>query len=422
MEKGKRRKLEEKKPGVLIIGTLDTKAEEISFVKSLLSSLGIKPILMDIGVFGSGKIKPDISLEKIGEGSGLNIAQLKEKRDAGFAVAQIAEAVAKVSPQLVKEWKVSGVLSIGGGKGAAIASAAMQRMPFGLPKVMLTSASPGNARRFMGHSDILLLFSPADMMGINPITKALLNNAANAIAGMAIGYTPEGEEKSKFVAISSFGVTTPAVMRCKELIESAGYQTVVFPASGLGGMALEQSVLEGKVSGVLDITTTELADEIAGGIASAGPERLEAAGKMGIPQVIGPGAIDMVNFGPPETVPPNYADRRFYRHSPQATLMRTNTKENAEMGRITAMKLNRSKGPAAVVIPQGGFSAYDSPKGPWYDPDADQAYIDALRNNLSPAISFIEVEGDINGEAFCQTAVKLLLNRIKSAKSLHLAE
>jgi uncharacterized protein (UPF0261 family) len=203
-------------------------------------------------------------------------------------------------------------------------------------------------------------------------------------------------------------------MRCKELIEAAGYETVEFPASGLGGMALEQSVLEGKALGVLDITTTELADEIAGGIASAGPERLEAAGKMGIPQVVGPGAIDMVNFGPPETVPPNYADRRFYRHSSQATLMRTNIKENAEIGRITAMKLNHSKGPTAVVIPKRGFSAYDRPKGHWYDAEADQSYIDALRKSLSSAIRFIEVDSDINDEVFSQAAVRTLLEMIKS--------
>jgi uncharacterized protein (UPF0261 family) len=413
MENQTRIKGEETKPAVLIIGTLDTKAEEAMFLKTLLGSLGVRPVLMDIGVFGSGKIKPDIPLEKVGERSGLNIVDLKAKRDAGFAIAKIAEAVARITPELLKEWKVSGVIGIGGGKGAAIASAAMQKMPFGLPKVMLTSASPGNARRFMGHTDILLLFSPADMMGLNPITKALLNNAARAVAGMALGYKPDAAKEGKFIAISSFGVTTPAVMRCKELIEAAGYQTVVFPASGLGGMALEQSVLEGKVLGVLDITTTELADEIAGGIASAGPERLESAGKMGIPQVIGPGAIDMVNFGPPETVPPNYADRRFYRHSPQATLMRTNIKENAEIGRITAMKLNKSKGPVAVVIPKGGFSAYDSPKGHWFDPEADKAYIDALKKDLLPSVQCLEVNCDINEEEFCEIAVQSLLKLMK---------
>lgn len=406
-----------KNPIVLIIATLDTKEEEALYIRDTLVSEGARPILLNVGIFNANDDKADITMEQLARESDLDCKALQKKYDAGFAIAKMSEAVTKIVPAFCNKKEIHGIIGIGGGKGAAIASTAMRALPLSLPKVLVTSAAPGNARGFIGYSDIFIAFSPADMMGLNPVTKPILRNATKAVANMAQGYMEVKEVLLKYVAISSFGVTSPAVMRCKGMIQNAGFQVVVYPGSGLGGMAMEKAILEGNVIGVLDLTITELADELVGGIASAGPNRLEAAGKMGIPQVIVPGAVDIVNFGSPESIPERYSRRLFYRHSPNATLMRTNLEENAELGLITAAKLNVSLGPVAVVIPLKGFSAYDRTGAPWPDPEADFAYIEALKSRIVKDIEYIEVDDHINSEKFSTEIVNIFLKMMKDRQS-----
>ena len=399
-------------PSILIITTMDTKGEEALLVKQKLASCGVTPISFDVGIFPAADSHADITREQFAADANIDFDTLQKSSDIGGVIDQMAHAVAEIILRLCETHAISGVIGLGGGKGTAIASVAMRALPFGLPKLMVTSASPGNAKHFIGDSDVLLFFSPADMMGVNPVTQVILNQAADAMVAMAKGYQHEGGEFSRYIAISSFGVTTPAVLCCKKLIESNGYQTVIYPASGFGGRAMEKAIGDGNVLGVLDLTTTELADELLGGIASAGKNRLEAAGKMGVPQVVVPGALDMVNFGPMETVPPKYTGRRFYRHSPQATVMRTTPEENEQLGMIMAEKLNQSDHPTAVVVPLGGFSAYDDPTGHWPDPEADDALIRSLKSNLSPKIEYVEIDSHINSEDFCKAVVEVLLRML----------
>jgi uncharacterized protein (UPF0261 family) len=396
------------RPSVLIIATLDTKATEADYARQVVETEGGRALLLDIGIVHANLCPPDITREEFSALSGVDLEIVADTTDISVGIAALADAAARGAPRILDAYTISGVMGIGGGKGTAINTAFMKALPFGLPKVMVTSASPGNARHFIGYSDILMLFSPADIMGLNPVTRPLIANAARAVAAMAKCYS-SGRKEKPFVAISAFGVTTPAVLCCKERIEAAGYETVVYPASGLGGRAMEQAIRDGNVIGILDLTTTELADEMMGGIAGAGQKRLEAAADVGVPQVVAPGAMDMVNFGPPDTVPGKYGNRRFYRHSPVATLMRTTPEENAQLGKLTADKLNRASSPTVAVIPLKGFSAYDCPHGHWPDPQADRAYINALKTDLSPGVGYQEVDDHINGKEFCRIAVDQLL-------------
>jgi len=399
-------------PSILIIATMDTKGEEALFVKQTLASHNVTPVLLDVGIFPAHHSHVDITREQFAAEANIDFETLQTSSDIGGVIAEMAQAIASITPKLCEIHHICGVIGLGGGKGTAIASAAMRPLPFGLPKLMITSASPGNAKHFIGDSDMWMFFSPADLMGVNPVTRSILNQAAGAMVSMANGYRQTESEFSKYVAISSFGVTTPAVLCCKKIIESHGYQTVIYPASGFGGRAMEKAILDGNVVGVLDLTTTELADELLGGIASAGEHRLEAAGKMCVPQVVVPGALDMVNFGPMETVPQKYDGRRFYRHSPQATLMRTTPEENEQLGLILSEKINQSNNAAAVVVPLRGFSAYDAPAGPWHDPKADNALIRTLKSNLSPKIAYLEIDSHINSEDFCRSAAEVLIRML----------
>ncbi len=399
-------------PSILLIATMDTKGEEALFVKQTLDSQDVTPVLFDIGIFPAADCHAEITREQFAKEANIDFETLQKSSDVGWMIGEMAQAISRIIPKFCEIYHIRGVIGLGGGKGTAITAAGMRALPFGLPKLMVTSASPGNAKHFIGESDMWLFFSPADMMGVNPVTQSILNQAAEAMVAMAKGYQQSESGFSKYVAISSFGVTTPAVLCCKRIIESNGYQTVIYPASGFGGRAMEKAIGDGNVLGVLDLTTTELADELLGGIASAGEKRLEAAGKMGIPQVIAPGALDIVNFGPMETVPKKYAGRRFYRHSPHATLMRTTPEENERLGMIIAEKLNQSDSATAVVVPLGGFSAYDAPSGPFHDPKADNAFIRTLKTNLSPKIACLEIDGHINSEDFCKSAAEVLIKML----------
>jgi uncharacterized protein (UPF0261 family) len=324
----------------------------------------------------------------------------------------MAKGVAVVAKRLYEEGKIHGIISLGGSAGTTIGTSAMRALPVGVPKVMVSTIASGDIRPYVDTKDITMMYSVVDIAGINSISRQILSNAAGAIVGMIKTEAPAGEDKP-LIGITMFGVTTPCVTAARVILEEAGYETLVFHATGTGGRAMEDLVRGGFIIGVLDVTTTELADELVGGVLSAGPNRLEAAGEMGIPQVIAPGALDMVNFGPPETVPDKFNGRKFYQHNPTVTLMRTTKEENAQLGRIIAEKLNKTKGPTTVLIPKQGVSAIDKEGQPFYDAEADATFTENLKANLSENVTLIEMNNHINDDAFANKLANVLLEDLK---------
>ena len=318
------------------------------------------------------------------------------------------------SPGCTRDGRFDGIVSMGGGGGTAIATAAMRALPIGVPKLMVSTLAAGDTRPYVGIKDIVMMPSVVDIAGINRLSARIIANAAGAIVGMVGAEPPVDTVTRPLVAATMFGVTTPCVTKAREILEGAGYEVLVFHATGTGGRTMEDLIRGGFIAGVLDITTTELADELAGGVLSAGPDRLEAAGETGIPQVVSAGALDMVNFGAPETVPERYAGRTFYPHNPQVTLMRTTADENAHLGRLIAGKLNRAKGPTTFLMPMRGVSLIDMEGKPFFDPAADAAFLGALKASLAPSVKLVEIDTDINDERFARAAAEMLIAEMKS--------
>jgi len=391
-----------------VIGTLDTKGEEILYVRKRLEERGHRPLVIDVGVLGDPSFRPDIDREEVARAGGGDLGELVRQRQTQPSIEVMSKGVTGVVERLYSEGRLDGLLALGGAKGTAIAAAAMRALPVGVPKLLISTAILGDVSRYLGVKDITMMPSAMDLMGLNRITRRLLDNGVGAIVGMVEMGSERVSERTA-IGISSFGVTTPAVMRAKSLFERHGYEVMVFGATGVGGRALEEFIDEGLIDGVLDLTTSELADELVGGELSASPERLEAAGKRGIPQVIAPGALDMVNFGPRETVPPKFKDRKFYQHTEMVTLMRTTEEENAALGRLIANKANKAKGPVGIVVPLRGFSALDKEGGAFYSPEADEAFLRALKQNIKGDVEIVEVDCHINDPQFAEEAVALLL-------------
>ncbi len=311
--------------------------------------------------------------------------------------------------------------SLGGSAGTAIATAAMRALPYGFPKLMVSTLASGDIKPYVGTKDICMMPSVLDIAGLNRVSRRILSNAAGAICGMVASEPAVALDQKPAIAATMFGVTTPCVTAARRILEERGYEVLVFHATGTGGQAMEQLIEDGAFQAVLDVTTTELADELVGGVMSAGPHRLEAAGRKGIPQLVCPGAIDMVNFGPAETVPAQFRSRNLYLHNPSVTLMRTTPEECAEIGRITAIKLNRASGPVTVLIPLQGVSAIDKAGGPFYSPEALNAYRRALKATLSPAIRLVELDAHINDESFARAAVDLLMESLNAVTETSVA-
>lgn len=396
---------------VAIIGTLDTKGAEYAFLKKAIEKAGAATLVIDTGVMGPA-FKPDIAAEEVARAGGADLAALVAKNDRGEAVAVMSRGAAATVARLAQEGKINGVIAMGGGGGTTIGSTAMQALPVGFPKLIVSTVASGDTSAYVGVKDIAMMPSVVDVSGINRLSAEIITNAAGAIAGMVNVERPVSTSEKPLVAATMFGVTTACVTKAREVIEAAGYEVLVFHAVGTGGRTMEELARAGFIVGVLDITTTELADELAGGVLTAGPNRLEAAGEVGIPQVVSVGALDMVNFGAPDTVPSRYADRTFYQHNPLVTLMRTTAAENAELGTIIGKKLSRAKGPTVLVIPKKGVSAIDVEGKPFHDPAADAALFDALRKNVGKNVTVVERDADINDPAFATEAANLLLGLI----------
>lgn len=364
--------------------------------------------MIDVGILGEPTFRPDIGREETARAGGEDLAKLAQRRQSQPSIEVMSKGVAEIVGRLHSEGKLDGLLALGGAKGTAIATAGMRALPVGVPKLMVSTAILGDVSRYLGTKDITMMPSAMDLMGLNKVTRRLLANSVGAIAGMLETET-ESLSQRTVIGISSFGATTPAVMAARSLLEKRGYEVMVFPATGIGGRALEEFISEGLVDGILDLTTSELADELVGGVLSAGPERLRAAGAQGIPQVIAPGALDMVNFGPKETVPARFGDREFYQHTEMVTLMRTTVEESVALGKLIANKSNQARGPVAILVPLRGFSALDVEGGAFYSPAADEAFLGALKHNVKRDVEIIEVDCHINDQRFAEEAVALLL-------------
>ncbi len=403
-------------PTVVLVGTLDTKGVEYEYLRQRLRERGCEVLLIDAGVLGEPQATPDITREEVARAAGADVATLAAQGDRGAAIATMARGATAIVLELFRQGRLHGILALGGSGGSSLATTAMRALPIGVPKLMVSTLASGDTRPYVGASDIAMLYPVVDIAGINRISERILTNAAAAIAGMAQAYeTFQPSAPSKpLIGATMFGVTTPCVTAAREELERRGYEVLVFHATGTGGQAMEGLIKGGFLAGVLDITTTELADELVGGILSAGPERLEAAGAAGVPQVVSLGALDMVNFGPLDTVPERFRHRRLYQHNPTVTLMRTTKEECAELGRIIARKLNAARGPVAVFIPLRGFSAIDVEGKPFYDPEADRALIEALKANLAPHIEVHEWDTDINDPAFARAMAARLDELIRS--------
>ena len=400
---------------IALIGALDTKGEDFAFVKAEIERRGLACLVINTGVIGEPSFAPEVSAGEVAEAGGTSLAALRKAGDRGAAIGVMAAGAAVILQRLHDDGRIQGVLGMGGSAGTTIATTAMRALPLGVPKVMVSTLAGGNVAAYVGDSDILMMPSIVDVAGVNSISVHIYTNAAAAVCGMASA-TPPMLATKPLIAASMFGNTTELVGKCKAKLEAAGYEVLVFHATGAGGRMMEKLIREGYFVGVLDVTTTEWADELVGGTLSAGPTRLDAAAQAGIPQVIAPGCLDMVNFGARESVPGKFDDRLFYVWNPTVTLMRTTPEENAALGRILAEKANASTGPVAFFLPAKGVSILDSPDGLFWWPEADAALFDAIQLNARPDISVEIVEANINDDAFAEAVTTKLLNFLTGAR------
>jgi uncharacterized protein (UPF0261 family) len=400
---------------VMLLGTLDTKGREYAFVRDLIKARGLNTFVLDAGVLGEPTFTPDSPATLTAEAGGSTLATLREKRDRGYALEIMGIGARKLALQFLAEGKFDGVITMGGSGNTSIGATAMQALPVGMPKLIVSTMASGDVGVYVGVKDITMMYSVVDVSGVNRVSRQIYANAAGAIAGMVEQEKPKAAEKP-LIGATMFGVTTPCVDQIRARMDAAGYEMLVFHAVGSGGRAFEALISDGYFTGVTDVTTTEWCDELVGGVLSAGPERLDAAAAKGTPQVVSVGALDMVNFGPKETVPEQFKDRLLYVHNPQVTLMRTTPEECAQLGKIIADKLNKTTGPTALFIPLKGVSAIDVEGMPFYDPAADKALFDALRKNLDRSkVDLVELDMPINDPAFANAMVDRLISMLPKA-------
>lgn len=399
---------------ILLIGTLDTKGVEFAYVRDLITARGHRVLVMNAGIF-EPTFQPDISAEDVARAGSGNLLTLRDANDRGDAVAVMTLGVAQLLPQLYAKGSFDGVLSLGGSGGTAIATAGMRALPIGVPKIMVSTVASGDVAPYVDVKDITMMYSVVDIAGLNKLSRQILANAAGMISGAVEQTIPAGEDKPLITA-TMFGVTTICVTHVREKLETAGYEVLIFHATGSGGRAMEALIDGGYIAGVADITTTEWCDELVGGVLSAGPHRLEAAGCNKIPQVVSLGALDMVNFWAYDTVPEKFKQRNLYKHNANITLMRTTPEENAQLGRIIAEKLNMAQERTVLFIPLKGVSAIDDIGKPFYSPEADVALFDAIRQNIKPHIEVIELDLHINDPAFADAMSDRLLALISQER------
>jgi uncharacterized protein (UPF0261 family) len=399
---------------IVIVGALDTKGTEFRFVRDLIQSSGLETLVVDFGVMEDPSFTPDVTADEVARAAGSSLAQLRAKADKSLAMRTMSDGLAKVVMDLHAAGRLGGILGMGGGGGTSIATAAMRSLPTGVPKLMVSTVAAGDIAPYLGTRDITMMPSVVDVAGLNSISRRIYTNAAAAIAGMvkqATEVSTIGEEKPLITA-SMFGNTTPCVNHARQLLEASGYEVLVFHATGTGGRTMEGLIADGYIKANLDLTTTELADEVCGGVLSAGSDRMMAAARAGIPAVLAPGCVDMANFHARADVPQKYQSRLLYEWNPNITLLRTNVEENRAIGEMIAHAANASTGPVAVLIPLQGVSQLDSPGGAFWDPAADEACFTAIKEKLRSDIPRLEMDNNINDAAFAEKAVALLLDML----------
>jgi len=400
---------------VALLGTFDTKGEEFAWLRNRLREAGVDVVAIDVGSFSDSALA-DVHSDDVLRAAGADPRALREHRDRGEMMTAMGRGAAVVVRQLFAEGRVHGLLAMGGSGGSSVAAPAMQALPVGVPKLLVSTMASGDVQPYVGEVDATLMYSVVDVAGINSVSEAVFGNAAAGIAGMARAYEQRvpSTDRKPLVGLTMFGVTTPAADEARERLTDLGYEVLVFHATGTGGRAMEKLVESGLLAGVCDLTTTELCDDLVGGVLSAGPSRLEIAGRLGVPQVVSVGALDMVNFGPRETVPAQFEGRNLFVHNPSVTLMRTTPAEMAELGRRIAAKLAAATGPTALFLPLRGVSAIDVDGGPFRDVAADAALFDALRSGLAGSgVSIYELDVAINDAGFGAAAAEALHAFIK---------
>jgi uncharacterized protein (UPF0261 family) len=401
-------------PNVVLLGTLDTKGQEYAFVRDQIAAAGVTTTVVDAGVFDSPFLEPDVRRDEGARVAGVDLQALADAGDRGSAVESMSRGAEAVVRRLYDEGRLDGIIGLGGTGGTTLVTRAMRALPVGVPKVMVSTVASGDTRPYVGALDITMMYSVVDIAGVNKISRRILTNAAGAVAGMVLAPSADGPagDDRPLVGATMFGVTTPCVQRARQRLEDKGYEVLVFHATGTGGQSMEALARAGLLAGVLDITTTELADELVGGVFSAGPERLTVAGAAGIPQVVSLGALDMVNFGARDSVPVQFEDRNLYQHNATTTLMRTTPEETAELGRRVAERLNTATGPVTLFIPLRGISMIATEGSAFYDAEADRALIAAVKDNLTERIVLCEVDTDINDEAFAVAMADALVDQL----------
>jgi uncharacterized protein (UPF0261 family) len=396
---------------VVIVGSLDTKGQEFEFVRDRLRQQGLETLVIDFGVMGEPAFVPDIPREEVSTAGQGDLARYSGGDHKDEAMRAMARGLGVVVRRLYDEGRLDGIIGMGGSGGTSIATTAMRLLPVGVPKLMVSTMGGGDVSAYAGTKDITFMPSVVDVAGFNRISRRIYANAAGAIGGMVLAEQPAVEDKPLITA-SMFGNTTKAVDHARELMEAKGYEVLIFHCTGTGGRTMEDLIADGYISASFDLTTTELADEVCGGVLSAGPERCLAASRAGIPAILVPGCVDMANFGGIETVPEKFRGRNLYEWNPNVTLMRTNVDENRRMGEMLAAAANAATAPVTFLIPLGGVSMLDSEGQMFWDPEADKACFDAIKNNVKPGVRVIELPENINDPAFAERAVSTLLGML----------
>ena len=391
---------------IAVLGTLDSKGAEHAFVAQQIRARGHDVVLVDVGTGGEPEVKPEVSRFEVAAAGGIDLQPILDRRDRGECVAAMTQAAPVLMAQLVAGGRIEGVISLGGGGGTAIATAAMRVLPVGFPKLMVSTLASGNTAHYVGIRDIVMMPSIVDVSGLNPVSRTIFTRAAGAICGMVESEVDVSDSRP-IVAASMFGNTTDLVSMARVQLEAAGYEVLVFHATGTGGRTMEALIESGMVAGVLDVTTTEWADELVGGVLTAGPDRLDAMSRAAVPAVIAPGCLDMVNFGERDTVPQEFEGRAIYEHNPQVTLVRTSAEECVELGRILARKANANGAPTGILIPTRAISMISAAGQAFHDPVADAALFSAIREEAEVGVQELAVE--INSEEFAKACAEKLL-------------
>jgi uncharacterized protein (UPF0261 family) len=398
---------------VALLATLDTKGVEIAYMRDCVIARGHRALVIDSGLMGEAVTTADIPNTRVAQAGGSSLQTLRRNADREESAPIMAAGATRLVGELVARGEIHALVALGGTQGTTLSTAVMRALPYGFPKIMVSTMASGNVARWVGTRDITMMYSVTDIMGLNPFMRRVLANAAGAACGMAEVELPDSAAKP-LVAVTTVGITTQGAMKAAEVLQAGGYETIVFHAVGTGGRAMEEMMREGVIGAVLDYSTIEVSNEMFHALLAGGPDRLTTAGALRLPQVLCPGAIEVLVFNEPETVPAQYRDRRLVRHSPQITDLRLNRKEMADVGREVGRRLGSTKDDAVFLVPKAGYDSYATEGEAFFDPDADAAFVEALRASVPDRVAVVERDLDINDPAFATEAAKTLIGLMQA--------